>query len=158
LLQLAQQPDRSALYEPDRRYHQGPRLLIRLDFTYKFGQVGPLDLDLKFGGFFSQRIKEDDNYQSANGCGYCNNFSQTLGAVGVNAIVPWPYGSGFQIGGVGSNGTWQTLSAQQLFAAAIATSGQAYFDSTIAAQFTPLLPVMSGKECLAVMFRPVSRE
>jgi TonB-dependent receptor len=109
----------------------------RLDFTYKFGQVGPLDLDLKFGGFFSQRIKEDDNYQSANGCGYCNNFSQTLGAVGVNAVVPWPYGSGFQIGGVGSNGMWQTLSAQQLFAAAIATSGQAYFNSTIAAQFTP---------------------
>jgi TonB-dependent receptor len=111
-------------------------LSSRLDFEFKAGQVGSFDALVKFGGFYSNRKKTRDQYQSPNACGYCG-FEENLGALGVNAVVPFPYGSGYRSGTIGTNNRWPTLSAERLFEAAILARGQAFFDQNIAAAYLP---------------------
>lgn len=103
----------------------------RLDFEYGAGALAGLDLTLKYGGFYSNRKKDKDYYESPDGCGYCG-FTDTLGSVGIVAIVPFPSG-GYRAGTIGNDNRWPALDAQKLFEAAILSRGQAYFDSTIAA-------------------------
>lgn len=103
----------------------------RLDFDYNIGALGSFDTTLKFGGFYSNRKKDKDYYASPVGCGYCG-FTDTLGSVGVVAVVPFPNDRGYRSGTIGANNRWPTLDAERLFEAAIAARGQAYFDSTIA--------------------------
>lgn len=98
-----------------------------LDYNRYFGEVFGL---LEGGLFYSRREKEKVNYASPSGCGYCG-FNETLGEVGVDAVVPFPRG-GYRAGLVGGRNHWPALDANALFAAAIAHRGQAYFDENIA--------------------------
>lgn len=103
----------------------------RADFDYRMGDFGGLTLNATYGAFYSNRKKTKDYYASPDACGYCG-FGTTLGSVGVNAVVDFPYGEGYRSGTIGNDNRWPALSAQKLFEAAILARGQAYFDSTIA--------------------------
>ena len=101
----------------------------RFDVDYE-RDFGGLFAVFEGGLFYTTREKEKINYASPSGCGYCG-FNETLGEVGINAVVPFPRG-GYLAGLVGGRNYWPALDANALFAAAIAHRGQAYFDSTIA--------------------------
>lgn len=103
----------------------------RLDFDYRAGQIGATDVIAKFGAFYFNRQKTKDYYASPDGCGYCG-FTDTLGSVGVNAVVDFPYSEGYRSGTIGTDGRWPALSAAKLFEAAILARGEEYFNSTIA--------------------------
>lgn len=108
----------------------------RVDFEYKPGALGDFDTMIKYGGFYSNRKKSRDQYLSPNPCAYCG-FTDNLGTLGVTAVVPFPYGSGYRSGTIGTNNMWPALDANQLFAAAVKARGQAYFDQNIAATYLP---------------------
>lgn len=108
----------------------------RVDFEYKPGSLGSFETLVKYGGFYSNRKKTRDVYQSPNACGYCG-FTDNLGTLGVTAVVPFPYGNGYRSGTIGANNMWPTLSASKLFEAAIKSRGQAFFDQNIAATYLP---------------------
>lgn len=130
------QNDEIALHFMERKGEQtrDEAFSSRLNFDYVTELQG-VETTFEGGVFYANRVKDKQNYAPLNGCGYCG-FTDTLGSVGVTAVVPFPDG-GYRAGVLGGATQWPALSADQLFAAAIASRGQAYFDSTIAPRLQP---------------------
>ncbi|WP_024462126.1 TonB-dependent receptor [Marinimicrobium sp. LS-A18] len=114
--------------EPKGESVNDKALSVRFDGDYRLESVELID-SIEFGVTYSGREKDKVNWRPDNACGYCG-FGDTLGEVGIDAVVPFPgeyeYDSGFD--------SWPALDPIQLFQAARLHRGDEYFRSNILAQ------------------------